>query len=144
MLFCGAQDLVDALTERVLVQLTDDAAPPAAVNAERCAEVIAAASELMLGRLAGRYTDVGELIATPLLRRICVDICAYYLYSRRNKGDITNIRNRYDEALKELESISLGQTTPPEQTAAIAPTAGYHSNKRRDNRLFGPDVWERY
>lgn len=142
MLFCTQEDLVENLTERVLVQLTDDNTPPMAVHSARCADVIGAASELILARLAGRYADVGELVVTPLLKRICVDICAYYLYCRRNKGDIANIRTRYEDALKELESIKLGQATPPEQPTVAS--VGVYSNKQRGSRMFSSDVWERF
>lgn len=142
MSFCTLQDLKDDLSERVLVQLTDDNAPPVAVNESRCHAVIAQAAEIIEGRLAGRYTDVSQLQPTPLLKRIALDICAYYLYSRRNKGDIENIRKRYEAALKELDYIKLGQTTPPSQLAARPQE--YITNKSRSSRTFSSEVWERF
>ena len=142
MLFCTLQDLIDDLTERALIQLTDDNAPATTINQSRCQAIIAQASEVIEGRLAGRYGDISKLEATPLLRRIALDICAYYLYSRRNKGDIENVRKRYEAALKELDYIKLNQVTPPRQSAAQP--AEYKTNKRRSSRTFSPNVWERF
>ncbi len=142
MLFCTIADLANNLTERVLIQLTDDNTPPVAINQERCQAAIAEASEVIMGRLGGRYSDLSSLKPTPLLKRICLDIVAYYLYSRRNKGDIENIRKRYEEAIKELDYIKLGQFHPPQQEAAQP--VEYLSNKRKSSRMFSDDVWERY
>ena len=142
MLFCTLQDLIDDLTERALIQLTDDNAPDTTINQSRCQAIIAQASEVIEGRLAGRYGDISKLEATLLLRRIALDICAYYLYSRRNKGDIENVRKRYEAALKELDYIKLNQVTPPRQSAAQP--AEYKTNKRRSSRTFSPNVWERF
>lgn len=140
-LFCTVEDLTAHLGERTLIQLSDDRVPPQAVNAALCAEIIAAADEMILSKLAGRYKDVSELQATPLLRRIAVDLCAYYLYSRRNKGDIENVRARYKDALKELEDIQLNKATPPQQQAV---SYEYRASKRASQRTFTDDVWERY
>lgn len=142
MLFCTVDDLADNLTERVLIQLTDDNTPPTAINQERCQAVIAEASEVIMGRLGGRYSDLSSLKPTPLLKRICLDIVAYYLYSRRNKGDIENVRKRYEEAIKELDYIKLGQVHPLQQEEAQP--VEYLSNKRKSSRMFSDEVWERY
>ena len=142
MRFCTVEDLRGSMTERALIQLTDDSAPAAAVNTALCEDIIAQASELMEGRLAARYSDLSALSPTPLLRRICLDICAYYLYSRRNKGNIENVRTRYEEALKELDTIKVGQAAVPSQ--AQAPEAGFRSSRRRQDRVFGSDAWEAY
>ena len=112
-MFCTVEDLNGHLGERTLIQLSDDSVPPKTVNQALCADIIASADEMILSKLAGRYKDVSELQATPLLRRIAVDLCAYYLYSRRNKGDIENVRARYKDALKELGEIQLNRATPP-------------------------------
>ena len=140
-MFCTRQDLLDHLGERTLIQLTDDSVPPAAVNSDLCAQIIAAADEMILSKLAGRYKDVSALRPTPLLRRIAVDLCAYYLYSRRNKGDIDNIRSRYHDALKELDEIQLNRMTPPQEEAV---PYEYRTSKRASQRTFTDDVWRMY
>lgn len=104
--------------------------------------IIAQSSEVILGRLAGRYGELDKIEPTPLLKRIALDICAYYLYSRRNKGDIESIRKRYEAALKELDFIKLSQVTPPQQHAAHS--REYRTNKRRSSRTFSEEVWERF
>ena len=142
MLFCTLQDLKNDLTERALIQLTDDHAPPTAIDEERCHAIIAQASEVIEGRLAGRYEDLSKIQPTPLLTRIALDICAYYLYSRRNKADIDNVRRRYEAALKELDYIKLSQVTPPAQT--VARSVEYRTNKSRGSRIFNDEMWERF
>ena len=141
VLFCTVADLTEQLGERTLIQLSDDSVPPKAVNDKVCTDIIAAADEMILSKLAGRYKDVSDLQTTPLLRRIAVDLCAYYLYSRRNKGDIENVRARYKDALKELEDIQLNKATPPQQHAI---SYEYRTSKRASQRAFTDDVWERY
>ena len=140
-MFCTCQDLIEHIGERPLIQLTDDSVPPTTVNTGLCEDMIAAADEMILSKLAGRYKDVNDIQTTPLLRRIAVDICAYYLYSRRNKGDIENIRSRYRDALKELDDIQLNKSTPPQQQAV---SYEYRTSKRASQRAFTDDVWERY
>ena len=140
-MFCTVEDLSGHLGERTLIQLSDDSVPPKAVNQALCEEIIASADEMILSKLAGRYKDVSELQATPLLRRIAVDLCAYYLYSRRNKGDIENVRARYKDALKELEEIQLNRATPPQPCAV---SYEYRTSRRANERTFTDDVWERY
>ncbi|MBQ7567293.1 DUF1320 domain-containing protein [bacterium] len=140
-MFCTCQDLIDQLGERTLIQLTDDSPQPKTVNAAICNDTIAAAEELMLSKLAGRYRDVSELQSTPLLRRLAIDICAYYLYSRRNKGDIENVKRRYDDAIKELSCIRLGQSTPPQEAGQFY---AYRTSKRSSDRWFTDQVWERF
>ena len=140
-MFCTCQNLIDSLGEHTLIQLTDDSVPPKAVNTELCAQIIAAADEMILSKLAGRYKDVSHLQPTPLLQRIAVDLCAYYLYSRRNKGNIENVRSRYKDALKELEDIQLNQMTPPQQQAV---SYEYRTSKRASQRTFTDDVWRMY
>lgn len=142
MLFCTLDDLKSDLTERALIQLTDDHVPPTAIDVDRCQAIIAQASEVIEGRLAGRYEDLSKVQPTPLLTRIALDICVYYLYSRRNKADIENVHRRYEAALRELDHIKLSQVTPPDQT--MARSVEYRTNKSRRSRTFSDEIWERF
>lgn len=141
MELCTVNDLIDRIGERAAIQLTDDSTPPTAVNANRCAQVISEASEVVKSRLAGRYTNVEALQTTPLLTMIAVDIAVYLLYSRRNQGVIENVRQRYEDALKHLECIKLNEATPPKLNVKAQE---YLSNKKSSDRMFTSQVWERY
>lgn len=141
MELCTVEDLIDRIGERAAIQLTDDSTPPAAVNVNRCEQVIAMAGEVVKSRLAGRYKNVDALQPTPLLKMIAVDIAAYMLYSRRNQGKIENIRQRYDDAMKYLDSIKLNEATPPQLSVKAQE---YLSSKKSSDRVFTPQVWERY
>lgn len=141
MKFCTVSDLIADLTEHTLIQLTDDNTPPTSINNDRCNTIIDQASEIIEGRLAGRIKDMSVIKNTPLLKRIALDICAYFLYSRRNKGDIENIRRRYENSIKELDHIKLSQIHP---SGLASNSAEYMINKSKSSRVFSRDVLYRY
>lgn len=138
---CTIQDLRDSLSERVLIQLTDDSTPPVAVKTAVCQTAIAMATEIVKSRLAGRYSDVNNLPVTPLLKMLALDIATYLLYSRRNKGGIDNVRQRYLDALQHLDKIKLAEETPP---GIGLPAQEYKCNKRASDRVYTSDVWRHY
>ena len=141
MELCTVNDLIDRIGERAVIQLTDDSTPPTAVNVSRCEQVIAMAGEVVKSRLAGRYKNVEALETTPLLKMIAADIAAYLLFSRRNQGIIENVRQRYDDALKYLDSIKLNEATPPQLNIKAQE---YLSSKKSSDRVYTPQLWERY
>ena len=141
MVLCTISDIVDRIGERVAIQLTDDSTPPTAINNARCGQAISMASEVVLSRLAGRYSDVERLTPTPLLTMITVDIAVYMLYSRRNQGIVENVRQRYTDAIEHLEKIKLNESTPPQLNVRAQE---YLSSKRGSDRVFTPQLWEHY
>lgn len=133
--YCSIADLIDNMSERVLIQLTDDSVPPAAVNQERCLAVIEEASENIDARLRARYSSLPlQEPISAMIRGICADIVAYKLYSRRNKGDIENVYQRYKAALEMLDKIRLNESSlgVSEDTAAGA----YRVSRRKSERIF--------
>lgn len=138
---CTIQDLRESLSERVLIQLSDDSTPPTAVNTTVCQKTIDMATEIVKSRLAGRYSNVDSVTVTPLLKMLTLDIATYLLYSRRNRGGIENVRQRYLDALQHLDKIKLAEATPPGITL---PAQEYKCNKRASDRFFDEDVWSQY
>lgn len=139
--YCSISDLKDNVSERVLIQLTDDSTPPTAVNESRCTALIDEASEIIDGRLRSRYTDLPLQGTIPaMIRGICVDIVVYKLYSRRNQGDIENVRARYKDALENLDKIRLNEQTP----SATGAKASYRVNRKSSDRVFTDEFLARY
>ena len=141
--YCTVRDLIDNMSERTLIQLTDDATPPAAVNESRCLAVIEEASEIIDARLRARYSDLPlrEPISA-MIRGLCADIAAYKLYSRRNKGDIENVYQRYKAALEMLDKIRLNEQTP--NVSGGSGTSAYRVSRRRSERIFTDEVLRRF
>lgn len=139
--YCSVSDLVDNVSERVLIQLTDDRTPPVAVDETRCLALIAEASEIIDGRLRSRYASLPLQAPVPaMIRSICVDIVVYKLYSRRNQGDIENVRSRYKDALDNLDKIRLNEQTP----SAPGARASYRVSRKRSDRVFTDEFLARY
>ncbi len=141
--YCTVRDLIDNMSERVLIQLTDDATPPTAINESRCLAVIEEASEIIDARLKARYSDLPlQEPISAMIRGICADIVAYKLYSRRNKGDIENVYQRYKAALEMLDKIRLNEQTPNVSNGSAS--SAYRVSRRKSERIFTDDVLARY
>ena len=140
--YCTVSDLVDNMSERVLIQLTDDATPPVAVNEERCLKTIEEASEIIDARLRARYKNLPLQEPSAMIRGICADIVAYKLYSRRNKGDIENVYQRYKAALEMLDKISLAEQTP--DIAGGITGGAYRVSRRKAERVFTDELLRRF
>lgn len=141
MAYCSIADLIDDQGERVLVQLTDDNNPPVAINQAKCLAVIDDASEIIDGRLRGRYSNLPIPEPVPaMIRSMCVDIAIYKLYSRRNQGNVENVRARYRDALDNLDKIKLGEQSPAIASASVE----YKSSKRRNQRIYTDELWEHF
>lgn len=139
--YCTVTELTDNVSERVLIQLTDDSVPPRTVNTARCEAAIAEASEIIDSRLRSRYTALPLQAPIPaMIRSVCIDIAVYKLYCRRNQGDITTVRARYKDALEILDKIRLDEQTP----GAAGKAASYRVSRKRSDRVFTDDVLARY
>lgn len=147
MAYCDQADLERRLTPTLLIDLTDDAVPPTAVDAAVLDAEIAAAGEIVDGYLRDRY--VLPLDPVPgLVREIAADLVAYGLWGRRPEGKgepPKNLEKAHDRALKLLDKIQAGRVTLG--VAAGQPEAAPHAGGARVNdrrRVFGDDVLERF
>lgn len=147
MAYCEQSDLEQRLTLERLIELTDDAVPPTAVDADVLGAAIADASEIVDGYLRDRY--VLPLSPVPgLIRRIVADLVAYDLWGRRPeaKGEAPKtLEKAHDRALRLLHEIQTGHVTlgvAAGQPDPVPHTTGISVNHRR--RLFGDDTLERY
>lgn len=109
MAYCTLDDILGIIPQRDLMQLTDDAIPPAAINQVVVDQAIAAADTLINGYIGERYsipfTGVPELLKT-----IALDVAAYRLYLRRKKGEPPEaIKAAYDNSLRLLRDVQAGK-----------------------------------
>ena len=104
-MYCTLTDIRATVPENDLIQLTDDAMPPVAVNQVNVDRAITDAGELIDGYLRGRYTL--PLSPVPgLLNTLAADVAIYRLYARRIKlTPPEGVTERYKSALKILEQI---------------------------------------
>lgn len=137
--YCTIKDLIDNISERVLIQLTDDNNPPQAINEDRCLAIIEEASEIIDARLCARFANLPlQEPISAMIRGICADIVAYKLYSRRNKGDIENVFQRYKAALEMLDKVRLNEQTP--KISGSDAGSAYRVSRRKSERIFTDDV----
>lgn len=140
-MYCTVADLIDAVGEQVLIQLSDDSLPPVEINQVRCEQAISFGSELIDARLRGRYSSLPIPEPIPnLIREICVDIAIYRLYLRRGQDEIESIRNRYKDALENLKTIQLNQATPDIPNKSQE----YLTNKTAADRIFNSSLLSGY
>jgi phage gp36-like protein len=108
MAYCTQGDLEKIVPGQDLIELTDDAVPPAQIVTANVDRAISDAGELIDGYLRDRYAlplaEVPGLIGT-----LAADIAVYRLYARRAKLDPPEgVQERYKNALKLLEQIQKG------------------------------------
>ncbi len=108
MAYSTLADILDAIDERALIQLTDDE-DTGEVNAARVEKAIADADEEINGYVGSRYAV--PLSPVPaLLRKLSVDIAIYNLHGRLDHTPEER-SNRYKNAVKILDNIALGKVS---------------------------------
>lgn len=109
-MYISATDLTEIMSERSLIELSNDDSRPAAINQDVVDKACQYACETVDGYLRSRYVLPLSDVPT-LVRNICMQLARHWLYSRRpeNKGFPENVKETYKQALKELETIASGK-----------------------------------
>lgn len=129
MPYCTLEQLTDRFGERLLLQVTDRAAPPAGVvDADVVARAIADTDAVIDGYLAGRYA-LPIAAAPPQLVDLALTIAIYKLHPF---APDPKIKDDYDQALKTLLQISKGDFRLPLEGVEPAATgnSGVVTNDR--------------
>lgn len=125
-MYCTLDDIRATVPENDLVQLTDDATPPAEVNGVIADRAITDAGELIDGYLRGRYPL--PLFPVPgLINTLACDVAIYRLYSRRIRLAVPEmVGERYKNGLKILEQLQAGKISLGAEGAGggVTPAAG--------------------
>jgi phage gp36-like protein len=136
--YCTQDDLLLALPEESLIQLTDDA-NVGIIDADRTAEAIDTAGAEIDGWCGGRYL-VPFSPVPALIRKFAVDLAIYNLYARRTEVVPELREKRYRDAMRLLEKISTGAIELGSAAANVAPAASgasFESDPRRFRRDVG-------
>jgi phage gp36-like protein len=122
MPYATQSDLVPLrITQKELVQLTDDAA-----SGQANAALVTAALEEASGKIdsycRNRYAT--PLQASDSVKGLCLDIASWLLFSRRRNIKMAEtVQTRYDEAMAFLKDISTGKAQLDQPSGATPQSA---------------------
>lgn len=105
-MYCTLDDIKKMIPEVVIIQLTDDTGSQA-VDTGKVDEAIAQAQGEIDAYVSTRYA-VPLSPAPDILRKLCVDIAIYNLYSRLVELMPATRRDRYNDAISQLNNIAKG------------------------------------
>ncbi len=110
MQYITTQDLTEVLSERSLIDLSNDTSRATEVDNGVLDKACQYATETVDGYLRSRYTLPLTSVPT-IVRNICLQLARYWLYSRRpdGKGFPDNVKETHSQALKDLERIQNGK-----------------------------------
>ncbi|MRR15697.1 MAG: DUF1320 domain-containing protein [Deltaproteobacteria bacterium] len=136
-MYCSQADITAAISEDVLIQLTDDD-NAGVINQASVTAAIAQADAEIDGYCGARYT-VPFVTVPAVVKALSIEIAVYYLYKRRTVPE--KIEKAYDKAIAKLKDISrgllsLGVADPP---PAATSAGGAESNKPVSDRVFTRD-----
>ena len=109
-MYLSVSDLVQAFSERTLIELSNDVPRASEINEQVVELAIKYASETIDGYLRSRYTLPLDSIPT-IVRNLSLQLARYWLYARRPEGKKLpeGVTDTYKQALKDLESIQSGK-----------------------------------
>jgi len=136
MPYCDLNDLLNASSERDLIQLTDDDRS-GAIDETVISEMIEKADALIDGYVGSRYSLPLDP-APELINSISVDITIFNLYKRRSRLN-KEIIESFKIAERQLERIQAGRITLPGAAEIGGDNYGtgeVRVNKTPDDRIF--------
>ncbi|HIF5574520.1 gp436 family protein [Pasteurella multocida] len=109
-MYIAAKDLTEVLSERSLIELSNDHSRATEYNPLVLDKACQYATETVDGYLRSRYLLPLKTVPT-IVRNICLQLARFWLYSRRpeGKGFPENVKETYAQALKDLERIQNGK-----------------------------------
>ena len=121
MSYCTQQDLIDRYGEEELIQLTDRERA-GAIDTQRVADAIDAATAIIDSRLGGRYSL--PIDPVPLiLERIAVKLAWLTLMDDANQMD-DGLRRDREALLRELDAIGSGRISIGVDASGGKPASG--------------------
>ncbi|GAB4389038.1 MAG: hypothetical protein Kow0025_11970 [Thermodesulfovibrionales bacterium] len=141
MPYSSVDDMKGLLPEEVLVQLTDDEGL-GSVNRQRVEEAIAQADAEIDSWCGERYA-VPFSTVPAVVKKMSADIAVYNLYCRR-VAEMPEVRkDRYRNAVRQLEAISKGAVSLGVDPAPSASRDGRaETNKAASDQVFTRDKLE--
>jgi phage gp36-like protein len=146
-MYLTAQEFIDRYTQREALLLTAEG-NSSTVDTVRLERGLADASSMVDGYLARRFqlplVSVATLqpVVPDVIKRLTGDV-ARYLLTGTHVRETDAIRNRYNDAIKQLDHIANGTVSMGVELVMVsspsAPTGGA-SAVRSGGRAFGDDV----
>ena len=144
-MYCSIDDLINRITERTLINLTQDTSPATTVNEEIANENITIADDLINSSLRNKYklplSDIPNLI-----KQISADITIYRLYCRRPQNVPENYKKNYEVALQILKDLQSGSkkldlpSSLGDSVSSSVNSALYVTDKADEDRMFSDKV----
>lgn len=134
-MYCTQSDIVKAITEAIVIQLTDDD-NVGVVNAAHVTQAITTADDEINGYCAVKY-DVPFTTVPGMVKGLSITIAVYYLYKRRTVPE--TIEKAYDKAVARLKDIARGLVSLGVEPPPAASAGGAESNKTVSDRIFTMD-----
>jgi phage gp36-like protein len=135
MPYCTQADLLNQLTQKELIQLTDDAAT-GTVDTGKVDAALAAASATIDAYAGARYTL--PLQTSEKIKQLCVDLAIYELEKRRRRVREATLAAR-DAALSFLRDLARGRAVL-DQPAGAQPQASEADVKQTEpDRTFSDE-----
>lgn len=141
MPYATQADILLQLDEEVLIGLTDDAGV-GSVNAATVTRAISDADAEIDAYCGTRY-DVPFSAATPIIRKLSVDIAIYNLFIRRQTAPDER-KERYDNAVRFLKDVSKGAASLGENEPEAADDDGPRASRAASDRIFSQTTLENY
>lgn len=143
-MYCSIDDLINRITERTLINLTQDTSPATTVNQEIANDNIAIADDLINSSLRNKYKLPLSNIPN-LIKQISADITIYRLYCRRPQNVPENYKKNYEVALQILKDLQSGAkvldipSSSLDGGAQSVHSALYLTDKADEDRIFTDD-----
>ncbi|MDR1311107.1 MAG: DUF1320 domain-containing protein [Burkholderiaceae bacterium] len=145
MRYCTLADLLLAIPERTLIQLSSDDPLAVAINEAVVEQAVQQAEELVDAHLRGRYTLPLESVPT-VVRNATVHLARHWLYARRPEGnELPDAVVRTEKsALKIMESIRDGKLSIGVPATGEATPEPGEMKVRTKPRVFDNALLEKY
>lgn len=144
-MYCTIEDLINRITEKALVNLTNDILPATSVNKEIAEENITIADDLINSSLRNKY-KLPLKVVPNLVKQLSADITIYRLYCRRPQNVPENYKKNYEIALQILKDLQSGakvldipSSSFDGDTAQSVQSALYLTDKADEDRIFSDD-----
>jgi phage gp36-like protein len=131
-MYCTQSDIITAITEAIVIQLTDDD-NVGVVEDAHVTQAIQTADAEINGYCASRYA-VPFATVPEIVKALSIEISIYHLYKRRTVPE--NIEKAYDKAIARLKDIARGLVTLGVQPPPATSDGGAESNKTVSDRIF--------
>ncbi|WP_275100146.1 gp436 family protein [Sedimenticola hydrogenitrophicus] len=137
MPYATTQDLIDRFAEAELIQLTDRTGA-GVIDTDVLDRALVDADGEIDGYLSGRYA-LPLAAVPPVLVRVACDITRYHLY---DDAVVDQVRTRYEDARRYLESVATGKVQLGLPASAGAVTVSGSPEVDAPARIFTGDTLE--